>query len=221
MPFLNTIPPISFVITEYGGRENTAVGYFSTKKGNYKARCETIIFNNENKIHALLTNKPWKYEFSGGTVELPYDEYLNNPPIIDLLTSTARRETLEEAGLVIYDHNFTHIYRYYDMNENALKDTDVNIVGALSFIFTAKCTGSYMGKIESEDEYPEMRKKSKFYSYKEIKNILEPEHRQIIEKYIKDNPILTDKERQNKSLEKLKAHRADLFSDESFFDHLY
>lgn len=187
MPKLLTIPPMKYFKLTYGGRLQTAVGYMILNDNlKFKARCETLIFNNDCELFLLKVKRPWNYEIPGGTVEIKGDEYLDNHNILDLCTDIAKKEILEEAYLVVNNLNYTYMYRTYKYEETGdniwqkkLADSGFYVVGDISLIFSANYLGNFTNEIEEIDKYKEMKQNGTFYKFKEVEDILEPEHKAI------------------------------------------
>jgi hypothetical protein len=199
MPYILTIPPLKFQkMNDYGGRV-TAVAFINANdKNKYKARVETLIFNDKLEIFAMLTNKPWKIELPGGTVEIDYTDHINNPPVMDILNSIAQAEIYEESKIVTKELVFGNQYRYYTYDKNGdnkwqkkLQEQGLDVIGDISFIYTATYLGPYTCTVDEVDNYPEMVKKGKFYPYLQIKKFLNKEHHTLIDDYIsKHTPVL-------------------------------
>lgn len=208
MPIIHAIPHIYFHKMEYGGRLRSAVGYINGNDGNkYKARCEVLIFNDKNEVMTcLVPNKSWKHQLAGGTVELDYNDYLNSPPVMDLLNYIAQSEVYEEAGVIVKNLQFRYVYRTYkyeDTGDNkwakTMHDNGLDVVGDITFMYTAEYIGPYTSKVEECDLDPEMRKGSKFYNYNDVKKYFTPEQKQVAEEYL-------DKKIKSSSVENLSIY---------------
>lgn len=196
MPRLLSIPPIQYKkVKGYGGRLETSIGYIKDKHNNYyKARCETMVFDDQNRLFLLKVNKPWKYEIPGGTVELNTEESNDIPSVLSVCKRISDLETQEEANIVVKNTEYSCFYRHYTYDEMGskswkdwLKKAGLDVIGDISIIFTGIYDYNYTNIIEKEDIYEDMKKNGRFYSFNEVSKLLLPEHKTLWNTHIKLN----------------------------------
>ncbi len=145
-----------------------------------RGRVECLVFNGTKMYMAL--HEDGKYRVPGGG----FDIGVSNK-------DQCYMETKEEAKIKIKNIRYTGV-TYVKIFENRFDDDKNSIPydGSVNEVYIADYDGDYEGYIRKELRDSDLTYKGKFYELDEIKDILQPAHRQAIENMFQLNTPLQE-----------------------------
>ena len=162
------IPDFNESDVKYFEEDGTTNSYIIYNGKNYRVRAEMLVFNDDGKVFAELSNKPniigTKYRIPGGSVE-PGKTFM----------SQAIREVNEEARFKVKGVKYTGIHYMDEFDKDTmpkwmkekLAKHPIQYSGFISFVYIGKYAGKFTGKIADEDK-DDMYKKGRWYDIEEV-----------------------------------------------------
>ena len=154
-------------------------------KKNWRVRAELLLMK-DDQLWLMKEDKPnhygLMYKLPGGGID-DTEEYIEDACI---------RECTEEILIVPKNVIYTgvdikQVYPHIpEWHKITLWKDNIRYDGSLSFICIGEYDKPYKGYVKKVDRMSNMVQKGKFYQYSEIKRILHPKHRKVIEKYLKE-----------------------------------
>lgn len=163
-------------------RWNAIVRLVGDDKNLYRGRSTMIILSQDRKEIFLAKNDNdddvYPYRMPGGGWDENEDHMF-----------TAIREAREEARMEVTDVKFMNCYCYVHEVADWVKNNvpkEIWWAGYYTEVFVGIHNGSYMGKVEKQDQDNRMNKTGKFYPINQVIDKLNPAQQQAVKKYLDD-----------------------------------
>ena len=163
-------------------RWNAIVRLAGDNKNLYRGRSTMVVLSQDRKEIFLAKNDNdddvYPYRMPGGGWDENEDHMF-----------TAIREAREEARMEVTDVKFMNCYCYVDEIADWVKNNvpkEIWWAGYYTEVFVGIHNGSYMGKVEKQDQDNRMIKTGKFYPINQVIDKLNPAQQQAVKKYLNE-----------------------------------